>query len=327
MIRLGAMLVLSSLILSAPAWSDDRAGAARTIVLNTLKTYATDHNTAKAQAGYLQALDVDATYAPAWFGLGVMFEADGDRTNAIDAFRHVITRAPGSSLAAAATEEIRRSEAAAKLETTPEGRRKRQYDGLVFQARQFLAAKQPAAAAEQAKAAQAIDPERWEAYALAGQAAQMQGQSPQAVRFYRSATSHADATAKSKLLAAITQMTPKGKAAAENEKAGDNWRALNDYNYRLIKHRVAEQQIDAEKATLDQAQRQINTEKQQYLSKIANCTTADCAQDSTKEALNRRQTELNQRIDGYNTKLNAWEEEADALEAMRKQVEAKALTK
>lgn len=174
--------------------------AARGFTQEALVNFAADHDVGKAMASYTKALEQDPGYAPARFGLGVMLEAQGDWTGARSTFAQLEAVGKGGALVAAAKEERSRIDTAIKLEATQEGRRTRQYDSFISQARMLLAAGQPAAAAERVRAAQKLDESKWQAYAMAGEIALVSQRLPEAGRLFQAASARASEDALRKKL-------------------------------------------------------------------------------------------------------------------------------
>jgi tetratricopeptide (TPR) repeat protein len=175
-------------------------------VQKTVSEFSADHDTAKAAKGYRRALELDPKCLPAHLGLGVMLEAREDWANARKAFEQVVKIAPSTSLSAAAKLELKRIARIKNLASTPEGRKQRQYDDLLAQARMFVVAGELETAARKAGAAQKLDGGRWEAYAVAGEIAVKSGLIEDAFTFYDAATVRAPKESKAKLKAVTSRM-------------------------------------------------------------------------------------------------------------------------
>ena len=180
----------------------------------TMVALGADHDFGKAKAGYAKALELDPDYAPARYGLGLMLEAEEDWNGARQAFQQVIDNPRSGSFSGAAKAELADIEKTTTALKTPEGRKRLEYDDLVAQARSFLRSRQIPEAAKEAIAAQKLDESRWEAYLVAGEAAQAAGLMPQAVHLYETAAKRAPSPYKEKLAKVAGELGGNSKAAA-----------------------------------------------------------------------------------------------------------------
>lgn len=157
----------------------------------TLTAFVQDKNRKTARAGFLKAIVLDPSFAPPYFNLGVVCEADEDWAAAEKWFQAFAKLDPKSSYAAKAMAEIAQIASIRSLTATPEGKKKFHYDEAIRRARLFLNAKLPKEAVAEASQAVQIDSTRWEAYAVAADALAQDGQGEQARHYLAMAVARA----------------------------------------------------------------------------------------------------------------------------------------
>ena len=211
---------------TAPAPTDD----AKKLTLETIMAFNTDHDIGKAKAGYQNVLKLYPNYVPARYGLGLMMEAKEDWEGARQTFQQVATNAKSEMFAEAAKERLGHIAGITESEKTPAARQHRQYDDMITQARALLDARQLSEAAKQAIEAHDLDDSRWEAYLIAGEAAQALGLVPQAIHFYEAAEKRAPSPYKEKISRVAREESKAAEKAAEEAKEAELWKKAESGN-------------------------------------------------------------------------------------------------
>ena len=139
--------------------------AARHRLQATLAELRSARNTKLAMQGFAEALLMDRTYAIAAFNLGVVAAIAEKWQDALAALEEA-TRLDPNGRGKAAAPQIERLRLICSLETTAEGKRKRQYDEALYPVLAKLPKLAPADAIATLTEIGRIDPKRWEAPAL-----------------------------------------------------------------------------------------------------------------------------------------------------------------
>jgi len=129
-------------------------------------SFLREFNRPKAIEGYLQVTALDTTYAPAWFNLGVLSEAEKNWSKAQVYFNQYLHLAPHGREADRAKQElqilVKYQDGSINLAAAKQA----EYDSMIERARGFLAVNLFREAIAEAGRAQAADASRWEAYAV-----------------------------------------------------------------------------------------------------------------------------------------------------------------
>lgn len=210
-----ALLAVALTMLAVPGWSRTRADRptsalvtrtaaadavaapaqalepARRLYTQTLAAFILDRDRAKAGRGFLQVTRLDPQFAPAWFNLGVLAEADRNWSQARTGFTVYLRLAPAGPDAARAEEQLHIVAAHEHAVADDAATRAAEYDGMIQRARALLAAKLFRSAIAEAARAQRTDPARWEAYAVVALCMGRQHKEAEAAKFETLAVSHA----------------------------------------------------------------------------------------------------------------------------------------
>src|SRR6476620_991779 len=95
--------------------ADSQGLTSKAIVANGLAQYQRDHDTVRLKNAYNAALKRDANYVPAYFGLALLAESEGDWAEAKKLLQAVARRSPKSRIGQLANQGLSRIERAAKL--------------------------------------------------------------------------------------------------------------------------------------------------------------------------------------------------------------------
>jgi tetratricopeptide (TPR) repeat protein len=139
--------------------------AARHRFQTTLTELRSARNIKLAMQGFGEALLIDRGYAAAAFNLGVVAAIAEKWQDALAAFEEAARLDP-NSLGKAAAPQVERLRLICSLETTADGKRKRQYDEALYPVLVELPKLAPADATVALTEIGRIDPRRWEAPAL-----------------------------------------------------------------------------------------------------------------------------------------------------------------
>ena len=205
------LLALSMSYAPLAAQSEQRSATsnsrAHDLFVSTSLRFVKDLDRERARKGYHRVLQLDGQYAPAWFNLGVLAEADYDWTEAKADFKQYLTVAPeGAYSKRAARELIVIAERTKQPRPTPA----QQYDAAIHQARTLLAAKFYKESIAAAADAQALDDSRWEAYAIVSICLARQHKIREAVQFQNLALDRAPAEAHDKVFDVLTRVASGG---------------------------------------------------------------------------------------------------------------------
>ena len=139
--------------------------AARHRLQTTLAELRSARNTKLAMQGFAEALLIDRTYATAAFDLGVVAAIAEKWQDALAALDEAARLDP-NGIGKTAAPQIERLRLICSLETTADGKRKRQYDEALYPVLAKLPKLAPADAIATLTEIGRIDPKRWEAPAL-----------------------------------------------------------------------------------------------------------------------------------------------------------------
>jgi len=139
--------------------------AARHRLQATLAELKTNRNTKAAMQGFAEALLIDRTYAVAAFNLGVVAEIAEKWEDALAALEEAARLDP-NGLEKTAAPQVERLRLICSMESTPNGKRRRQYDEALYPLLAKLPKLQPAEAMAALTELGQMDPKRWEAPAL-----------------------------------------------------------------------------------------------------------------------------------------------------------------
>jgi Tfp pilus assembly protein PilF len=176
---------------------------AQQVYVQTLATFLESHDQAAAERGFVKATDIDPSYAPAWFNLGVFAEAGKNWSKAEGYFHHYLQVAPNGPDAGRATDQLR---ILAKYEHSTINQateKKAEYDAMIQRARGFLAVKLFREAIAEAGRAQVADDSRWEAYAVIALSLSKQNKTAEAATFSEMALDRAPAEKREQLRRAL----------------------------------------------------------------------------------------------------------------------------
>ncbi len=171
--------------------TNSTANQAQKLYLQTEADFILHHDSVKAQKGFAHVVQVDPKYAPAWFNLGVLAEADKNWLKAEGYFKRYLVLDPNGPDAKRATEQIQLLPKNATGTMTPEATKSLDYDAAIQRARVFLAAGYFREAITEAGHAQEIDSSRWEAYAVVSLCMAKQNKMQEAAKFATVAVDHA----------------------------------------------------------------------------------------------------------------------------------------
>jgi tetratricopeptide (TPR) repeat protein len=169
--------------------------------------FVKDLDRQRARKDYRRVLLLDARYAPAWFNLGVLAEADYDWTEAKADFERYIAVAPEGTYSARAAREL---SVIAERSKQPSPTPAQQYDAAIHRARTLLAAKFYKESIAEAATAQSLDDSRWEAYAIVSICMARQHKIHEAAKFQTLALDRAPAEARDKVLDVLTRVASGG---------------------------------------------------------------------------------------------------------------------
>jgi tetratricopeptide (TPR) repeat protein len=195
--------------LAAPSEQKSAASSSRAhdLFVSTSRRFVKDLNRERARKDYRRVLQLDEQYAPAWFNLGVLAEADYDWAEAKADFKQYLTVAPAGAYSARATREL---SVIAQRSMQPNPTPSQQYDAAIQRARTLLAAKFYRESIAEAAAAQALDDSRWEAYAIVSICLARQHKIHEAVQFQTLALDRAPAEARDKVFDVLTRVASGG---------------------------------------------------------------------------------------------------------------------
>lgn len=169
------------------------------LFVSTSRTFLLDRDKQKAAIGYLKVAQLDPTYAPAWFNLGVLSEGSQKWVEAKGYFEKYLEASPNGPESKRAAEEIATLAPYAAGKVSPEEARRAEYDASVQRARIMMAAKLYREAVSEAGHAQSLDDTRWESYAIVALCMREQNKLDQASSFEKLAEDRAPAEKKDQL--------------------------------------------------------------------------------------------------------------------------------
>jgi tetratricopeptide (TPR) repeat protein len=124
----------------------------------------------RARQGFAKSVDQDRSYSLPYYNLGVLAEADEDWETAIRYFEQFIALDHASELSAKAQRKLSSLRPLREMDSTPAGRRKRQYEQALSEANTLISlGLMKEAISTEARAAR-VDDTRWETYALVASA-------------------------------------------------------------------------------------------------------------------------------------------------------------
>jgi tetratricopeptide (TPR) repeat protein len=199
---------------------------AREVFMLTSALYLEDKDRAKAREGYLQAIKLYPGYPQPRYNLAVFAEADENWDEAVRWFTEFLRFDAKSPYADKARTEIARLNRIRIQDSTPEGKKKRQYEEAIFKARGLANMGLAKEAVAEAAQAVKIDRARWEAYAVTANVLSSQELYVEAATFLQQAIDRAPAN-KTASLQRVLDDYPKerqyhslGRAGAQALKAG-----------------------------------------------------------------------------------------------------------
>ena len=131
-----------------------------------LQAAAKEKTRERAMRYLLISLRRDPDYARALYDLGLLCARDERWSDALSFYREVLQKNPDPQLANAAKAEVGRVEAIEKMESTPAGKKHRQFDNALLDT--VSKSKDPVSGLNNAKDLAKLDGSRWEAPALEG---------------------------------------------------------------------------------------------------------------------------------------------------------------
>lgn len=191
---------------AVPAKSEAQAPVvqAQKLYFQTEAAFVLNHDGAKAREGFLHVVQIDPHNAPAWFNLGVLAESDKNWLGAEGYFRYYLELAPNGPDAGRAKEQLTLLLQYAAGTITPVTVKRAAYDAAIQRARVFMAAGRFREAVAEAGNAQAMDPSRWEAYAVVSLCMAKQDKPQEAAKFETLAVGHAPAEKRDQVRAALS---------------------------------------------------------------------------------------------------------------------------
>jgi tetratricopeptide (TPR) repeat protein len=177
---------------------------ARQVYVQTLAAYLESRDQAAAERGFLKAIQIDSSYAPAWFNLGVFAESNKNWLKAEDYFQHYLKAAPDGQDAGRAKDQLQILAKYKSGTINQAAEKSAQYDAMIQRSRGFLAVKLFREAIAEAGRAQATDDSRWEAYAVVCLAMVQQNKAGEATKFRDMALARTPPELKSKVSEALS---------------------------------------------------------------------------------------------------------------------------
>jgi tetratricopeptide (TPR) repeat protein len=180
---------------------------AHRLFVSTSLRFLKDLDRQRARKDYRRVVQIDGQYAPAWFNLGVLAEADYDWPEAKADFKKYLTVAPEGAYSTRAARELNVIAARSKQPVpTPA----QQYDAAIHRARTLLAAKFYKESIAEAADAQSLDDSRWEAYAIVSICMARQHKIHEAVEFQNLALDRTPVEARDKVFDVLTRVASGG---------------------------------------------------------------------------------------------------------------------
>ncbi len=180
------------------------ATRAQQVCIQTEAAFILNHDQAKARQGFLNATQIDAHYAPAWFNLGVLAEGDKNWAKASGYFRQYLSLQPTGTDADRASAQLQLLSKYINGSVTPDAARNMQYDASIQRARAFLAHGYFRESIAEAGRAECLDASRWEAYAVVSLCMTKQNKPQEAAKFEVLAVNHAPVSKRDQVRAALS---------------------------------------------------------------------------------------------------------------------------
>ncbi len=157
----------------------------------------------QAREGFRHVLDIDPTFGPAWFNLGVLDEADHQLADALADFRHYLDVDPKGKDVPRARHELQ----ILATPPAPTTVKASEYDLAIYRARVFLSTGMYLETLSEIGRARALDDTRWEAYSIAAVAMARQGKQQDAAALEAAAEARAPAARKAEIAQIFTQQS------------------------------------------------------------------------------------------------------------------------
>lgn len=157
------------------ATAADAITCARQLFISTSSTFLRDRDKHEAAAGYLEVVQLDPKYGPAWFNLGVLAEANQKWFEAKRYFEKYLEVSPHGPESKRATQEIAILTPYVAGKVSPSQATRAEYDASIQRSRIFMASNLYREAISEAGHAQSLNDSRWEAYAVAALCMKKQG--------------------------------------------------------------------------------------------------------------------------------------------------------
>jgi Flp pilus assembly protein TadD len=208
---------------------------ARELFMLTSAQFIAAKDRVKAREGYTEAIKLYPPYPQPRYNLAVLAEADENWDEAIKWFTDFLRFDAKSAYAVKARNEIVRLNKIKIQDSTPDGKKRRQYDEAIVTARGLANMGLSKEAIAEAAQAVKIDGKRWEAYALTANILANQKQDVDAAIFFQEAIEWAPSGKKDELQRALANIPKErryrnlGRAGAEALKAGKYREAGNDF--------------------------------------------------------------------------------------------------
>jgi tetratricopeptide (TPR) repeat protein len=174
------------------------------MTLQAEANFMSKHDSRTAAQEFHKATQLDPLYAPAWFNLGILAEGSNDWAAAQGFFNRYLTLRPTGPDARRARSQLIQLAQFSNGIVTAEVVRSMDYDGRIQRARAFLSSGYFRESIAEAGQAQALDPQRWEAYAVVSLAMAKQNKPQDAARFQVLAVNHAPQDKRAAVRAALT---------------------------------------------------------------------------------------------------------------------------
>ena len=182
---------------------DVASGARPTDVRQTTAAFVDHHDRGQAKSGYLQVTQIDPGYAPAWFNLGVLAEADKEWVKAKSDFAEYLRLMPHGPEADRARDQSGLLDKYIQGKTDPVAVQATEHDATIQRARSLLAANLFREAIAEAGRAQSEDSSRWEAYAVVSLCMAKQHKKDEASKFRDLASAHSSVDNREKIRVAL----------------------------------------------------------------------------------------------------------------------------
>ena len=202
---------------------------ANTIFLVASARFVETGNKQDAVRGYMDVLQYDSTYAPAYFNLGILAAAMEDWAAADSFMSGYLQYAADGPLARRAHREREAARTAMRADSSPEATRARKYSSIIARARLFADADLLREALAEAAMATELDPRRPEAFLIAGALFTRSGDERRAVDFLSLAEVRSSDSVKS---AVARAREPMARRLAYDSLMREGTRALDNRDFR-----------------------------------------------------------------------------------------------